>query len=171
MSPPISAAARKMLSPQMHGGGHQRKLRSGTLNVPGIVGLGKACEIADAGMQADAARIRSLRDKLESKLLEIEDSFVNGNTENRLYTTTNICFPCINSEKLIIALQNIAVSSGSACSAITTEPSHVLKAMGLSDAEALASIRFSLGRFTTTEEVALTIEKVAQLVAKLRSDN
>jgi cysteine desulfurase len=164
----ISANAKIKLEAQIHGGGHQRKLRSGTLNVPGIIGLGKACEIAQEEMTNDAKRINQLRDHLERELLKIEGSFINGSANHRLYNTTNICFPGISSEKLIIALQNIAVSNGSACTAATTEPSHVLKALGLIDADALASIRFSLGRFTTVEEIDLTIVKVTTLVNKLR---
>ncbi len=164
----VSAYSKIRLETQIHGGGQQRKLRSGTLNVPGIIGLGKACEIAEISMDEDAARIGKIRDTLEKALLEIDGTFVNGNPKNRLYNTTNICFTGVNSEKLIIALQNIAVSGGSACSAVTTELSHVLKAMGLSDADALASIRFSLGRYTTEEEIRFTIEKVSGLIPKLR---
>ena len=164
----ISAAAKIKLDLQMHGGGHERKMRSGTLNVPGIVGLGKACEIASSEMQADSESIATLRNHLESGLLKIEGAFVNGNATHRLYNTTNICFPGANSEKLILALGNIAVSSGSACSAVTTEPSYVLKALGLSDADALNSIRFSLGRFTTDGEISRAIDRVTELVAQLR---
>lgn len=164
----ISATAKIKLDLQMHGGGHERKMRSGTLNVPGIVGLGKACEIASSEMQADSESIATLRNHLESGLLKIEGAFVNGNATHRLYNTTNICFPGANSEKLILALGNIAVSSGSACSAVTTEPSYVLKALGLSDADALSSIRFSLGRFTTYEEISCAIDRVTELVAQLR---
>lgn len=164
----VSSKIRKLLSPQIHGGGQQRNLRSGTLNVPGIVGIGAAAEILLTDMVEDAQRINILRDKLETALLKIEGSYINGSVESRLLNTTNICFPGINAEKLIIGLQNIAVSSGSACSAITTEPSHVLKAMGLTDADALASIRFSLGRFTTDEEIETAITKVTQLVARMR---
>lgn len=165
----ISTALKTKPSAQIHGGGQQRGLRSGTLNVPGIAGLGAACEIAVKTMGEDNLRIRRLRDKLEDALLQIDKAYRNGPKDNRLYNTANICFPGINSEKLIIALKDIAVSSGSACSAVTTEPSHVLKAMGLSDADALASIRFSLGRYTTEEDIAITIEKVTQLVARLRN--
>jgi cysteine desulfurase len=164
----VSADARLKLEPQSHGGGHERKLRSGTHNVPGIIGLGKACEIAAADMVADATHIMQLRNHLENELLKLEDTYINGNIKHRLYTTTNICFRGIQSENLILALQNIAVSNGSACSAVTTEPSYVLKAMGLTDADALASIRFSLGRFTTAREIEATIIKVTELVNKLR---
>ena len=163
----LSAKAKIKLTPQIHGGGQQRKLRSGTLNVPGIIGLGKACEIAKAEMKTDQERIQKLRDHLEKSLLQIEESFVNGNTTYRIYNTSNICFPGVNSESLILALQNISVSNGSSCSAVTSEPSHVLKALGLSDENALSSIRFSLGKFTTQEEIFLTIERVCALVREL----
>lgn len=163
----LSAKAKIKLTPQIHGGGQQRKLRSGTLNVPGIIGLGKACEIAKAEIKTDQERIQKLRDHLEKSLLQIEGSFVNGNITNRIYNTSNICFPGVNSESLILALQNISVSNGSSCSAVTSEPSHVLKALGLSDENALSSIRFSLGKFTTQEEIFLTIERVCALVREL----
>jgi cysteine desulfurase len=163
----VSAAAKMKLETQMHGGGHERSMRSGTLNVPGIIGLGKACEIAAEEMQSDTERIIVLRDNLENKLLKISGSFINGNVQRRHYNTTNICFPGVNSENLILALGNIAVSNGSACSAVTTEPSYVLKALGLSDENALASIRFSLGRFSTQEEIDNVIERVTKLVSTL----
>jgi cysteine desulfurase len=159
----ISAKAKIKLSTQILGGGQQRKLRSGTLNVPGIIGLGKASEIAVNELEKDQNRISLLRDKLEKGLLQFEGSFVNGNTENRIYNTSNICFPGVNSEQLILALGNISVSNGASCSAVTSKPSHVLKAMGLSDEEALSSIRFSLGRFTTSEEIDIAIESVLSL--------
>jgi cysteine desulfurase len=165
----VWAAAKLKLGTQIHGGGHERKLRSGTLNVPGIIGIGKACEIAEAEMQNDAHRIENLRNYLEHELLKIENTIVNGSMDHRLYNTTNICFRQVNSEKLILALGNIAVSNGSACSAVITEPSYVLKALGLSDADALASIRFSLGRFTTEDDIETTITKVNELVATLRN--
>lgn len=163
----ISAKAKVKLKPQTLGGGQQRKLRSGTLNVPGIIGLGKAAEIALKEQQEDQKRIEALRNKLERGLLQFKGSFVNGNTENRIYNTSNICFPGVNSEQLILALGNISVSNGASCSAVTSEPSHVLKAMGLSDEEALSSIRFSLGRFTTSEEIDVAIEQVLELAGKL----
>jgi len=165
----ISAKAKIKLSPQILGGGQQRKLRSGTLNVPGIIGLGKASEIAVNELEKDQNRISLLRDKLEKGLLQFECSFVNGNTENRIYNTSNICFPNVNSEQLILALGNISVSNGASCSAVTSEPSHVLKAMGLSDEKALSSIRFSLGRFTTSEEIDVAVERVLEVAGKLRS--
>lgn len=165
----MSAKAKLKLVPQLHGGNQQRKLRSGTLNVPGIIGLGKAAEIALHELENDQKRISKLRDKLENGLLNFEGSFVNGNTKNRIYNTTNICFPGVNSERLILALQDISVSNGSSCSAVTSEPSHVLKAIGLSDEDALSSIRFSLGRFTTGDEIDETIERVLDLTRKLKA--
>jgi len=163
----VSAKAKIKLEPQIHGGNQQRKLRSGTLNVPGIIGLGKASEIALNEMKSDQERIEKLRDKLENGLLQFEDSFINGDSSNRIYNTTNICFPNVNSEQLILALGNISVSNGSSCSAVTSEPSHVLKAMGLSNENALNSVRFSLGKFTTSEEIEETIERVLSLVRKI----
>jgi len=159
----ISAEAKVKLKPQILGGGQQRKLRSGTLNVPGIIGLGKACEIAQNEQEKDQKRIEALRNKLEKGLLQFEGSFVNGNISNRIYNTTNICFPNVNSEQLILTLGNISVSNGASCSAVTSEPSHVLKAMGLSDEDALSSIRFSLGRFTTEEEIDIAVERILSL--------
>lgn len=164
----ISAKAKLKLLPQIHGGNQQQKLRSGTLNVPGIIGLGKACEIAVNELESDQNRISKLRDKLESGLLKFEGFFVNGNPKNRICNTTNICFPRVNSETLILALQDISVSNGASCSAVTSEPSHVLKALGLSDEDALSSIRFSLGRFTTESEIDEAIERILDLAKKLR---
>jgi cysteine desulfurase len=164
----LSKKAKAKLTPQLHGGGQQKNIRSGTLNVPGIIGLGMACEIAGIEMESDHDRIKKLRNLLESELLKVEGSFVNGSTSNRIYNTTNLCFPGVNSENLILALQNILVSNGSACSSVTTEPSFVLKTLGLSDEDALSSIRFSLGRFTTFEEIEKTISKVSQLIKQLK---
>jgi cysteine desulfurase len=164
----ISAKAKLKLIPQLHGGGQQQKLRSGTLNVPSIIGLGKACEIAEAEMKTDQTRITKLRDELEEGLLQIEGTFINGDKEQRMYNTSNICFPGVNSERLILALQNISVSNGASCSAVTSEPSHVLKALGLSDADALSSIRFSLGRFTTPEEIDKAVKQILILVKQLK---
>lgn len=165
----ISAKAKLKLLPQIIGGGQQKKMRSGTLNVPGIIGLGKAAEIAVNELEENKTRIKILRDKLEKGLLKFENSFVNGNIQNRIYNTSNICFPGVNSEQLILSLGNISVSNGASCSAVTSEASHVLKAMGLSDEEALSSIRFSLGRFTTEEEIDIAIEKVLNLLEKLKA--
>jgi cysteine desulfurase len=164
----ISAEAKIKLTPLLNGGNQQRKLRSGTLNVPGIIGLGKASEIAVLETDTNIKVITKLRDHLDSGLLKIDGSFVNGSTENRIHNTSNICFPGVSSEKLILALRNIAVSNGASCSAVTSQPSHVLKALGLSDEDALSSIRFSLSRFTTLAEIDQTIERVTALIAQLR---
>jgi len=165
----VSNQSKLKLNAQIHGGGQQKNMRSGTLNVPGIIGLGKACEIAKSEMKNDESRINKLRNKLEKELLKIEGSFVNGSTQQRIYNTSNICFPGVWSEQLILSLGNISVSNGSACSAVTSKPSHVLKALGLSDEEALCSIRFSLGRFTTEEEIDVTTRKVTELVKQFRA--
>lgn len=165
----VSNQSKLKLNAQIHGGGQQRNMRSGTLNVPGIIGLGKACEIAKSEMKNDESRINKLRNKLEKELLKIEGSFVNGSTQQRIYNTSNICFPGVWSDQLILSLGNISVSNGSACSAVTSKPSHVLKALGLSDEEALCSIRFSLGRFTTEEEIDFTTKKVTELVKQFRA--
>ncbi|WP_293956629.1 MULTISPECIES: cysteine desulfurase family protein [unclassified Sphingobacterium] len=167
----VSNGTRKRLTPQIHGGGQQRGLRSGTLNVPGIIGMGKAAEIAVAEMSSDCDRIGQLRNRLEEALLTIPGTRVNGHAQHRLCNTSNICFRGVPAEQLIMALGTISVASGSACSATVTKPSHVLKAMGLSDEDGMSSIRFSLGRFTTEEEISRTIEAVRLSVSKLRMSN
>jgi cysteine desulfurase len=141
-----------------HGGGHENGLRSGTLNVPSIVALGVACQISQQEMKQDAERISTLRNELESELLKIEGTFVNGKTENRIFNTTNICFPGTDANVMIGRMNNVAVSNGSACSSALLEPSHVLIAMGLNDDDAFASIRFSLGRFNTEDEVKSVVK-------------
>jgi cysteine desulfurase len=154
---------------QMDGGGHEKGMRSGTLNVPGIVGLGQACEICRLNINEDAKRIKILRDKLENDLLQLEETQLNGNKENRLPHVLNISFKYVESEGLILACnKNIAVSSGSACTSASIEPSHVLKAMGLDDDLAHSTLRFSLGRFTTEEEIDYAIEQVKNTVTQLR---
>jgi cysteine desulfurase len=158
---------RVSLFPLLDGGGHERGLRSGTLNVPGIVGLGKACEIARQEMWEDAARISRLRTKLEQQLCDLPDVYINGSTKHRLFNTTNIAFLKVRSETLINRIPDIAVAMGSACTSAIAEPSHVLKAMGLSDAESYSSIRFSLGKYTTTEETDQAIERISTLVKLL----
>lgn len=140
-----------------HGGGHENGLRSGTLNVPGIVALGKACEIAEQEMKQDAERIATLRNELENELLKLPDTFVNGSIENRIHNVSNICFKGFDANVLIGRMKNVAVSNGSACTAAIIEPSHVLRAMGLCDYDAFASIRFSLGKFNTKEEIKSAI--------------
>jgi cysteine desulfurase len=160
---------RVKLSAQLHGGGHERDLRSGTLNVPGIVGLGKACALCLQEMQEDTVRLSKLRNHLEKELLAIEESFVNGNPKHRLPHVTNIGFKGVDNEGLLMGInKEIAVSSGSACTSASLEPSYVLKALGLGDDVAKSSLRFSLGRFTTEEEVDYTIKKVRETVKALR---
>lgn len=157
------------LKPLIVGGGHERGLRAGTLNVPGIVGFGEACRIAKLEMADDSARIGKLRDTLESGLLaELPDIWINGDQENRLANTSNIGFHGVNARTLIRDMHDIAVSTKSACSSGDSSPSHVLKAIGLTDDEAYSCIRFSLGRFTTEEEIDYTINKVIASVRKLR---
>jgi cysteine desulfurase len=160
---------RVTLLPQIDGGGHERGLRPGTLNVPGIVALGKACEIAIREMNSDAIRIKKLRDLLEQKLLSVGNCKVNGSPEERLYNTINICFRGIRSESLINKIPNIAVAMGSACTSAVPEPSHVLKAMGLSDDESYGSMRISLGKFTTEEEIDLAANSIINVIDILRS--
>lgn len=159
---------RVKVTAQMDGGGHERGMRSGTLNVPGIVGLGKACELARLEMDQDAKRLSALRDKLENALSQLEESYVNGNKEHRLPHTTNISFKYVEGEGLMMAMKDLAVSSGSACTSASLEPSYVLKSLGLNDDLAHSSIRFGLGRFTTEEEVDYAIEVTRNAVNKLR---
>ena len=161
---------RVKVTAQMDGGGHERGMRSGTLNVPGIVGLGKAAEIAKNEMAQDAARLSKLRDKLESSLLEkLEESYVNGSVEHRMPHVTNISFKHVEGEGLMMTFnQNIAVSSGSACTSASLEPSYVLIALGLGDDLAHSSIRFSLGRFTTEEEIDYAIDALVKGVNHMR---
>jgi cysteine desulfurase len=159
---------RVTLFPQIDGGRHERGLRSGTLNVPGIVGLGKACELAKFEMWENAARISKLRTKLEQYMCDLGNVFINGSTKHRLFNTTNIAFHGIRSESLINKIPHIAVAMGSACTSAIAEPSHVLKAMGLSDEDSYSSIRFSLGKYTTEEEINETIESITNAVKQLR---
>jgi cysteine desulfurase len=160
---------RVKVTAQMDGGGHERGMRSGTLNVPGIVGFGKACELARLEMADDAARLSKLRDKLENALLQIEEAYVNGNREHRLPHVANISFKHVEGEGLLMGFnKNIALSSGSACTSASLEPSYVLKALGLGDDLAHSSLRFGLGRFTTEEQIDYTIEQISNTVHKLR---
>jgi cysteine desulfurase len=159
---------RVKVTAQMDGGGHERGMRSGTLNVAGIVGLGKACEIAGLDMEADTKRLSALRDKLEKSLTELEESYVNGNVEHRLPHVANISFKYVEGEGLMMAMKDLAVSSGSACTSASLEPSYVLKSLGLSDDLAHSSIRFGLGRFTTEEEIDYAIEVTKKSVNHLR---
>lgn len=150
---------RVTLFPQIDGGGHERGLRSGTLNVTGIVGLGKACELAKSEMWDNSILISRLRTKLEQQLTDDTDYFINGSTKNRLYTTSNICFKGVKAEQLISKMPTIAMAIGSACTSENPEPSHVLKAMDLSDEEVYSSIRFSIGKHTTEKEIDEVILK------------
>lgn len=160
---------RVKVTAQMDGGGHERGMRSGTLNVPAIVGLGKACEICMNEMADEAARLSKLRDKLETELLKIEEAYVNGNRDHRLPHTTNISFKYVEGEGLMMGFnKNIALSSGSACTSASLEPSYVLKALGLGDDLAHSSLRFGLGRFTTEDQIDFTVEAITNTVNKLR---
>ena len=157
---------------QIDGGGHERGMRSGTLNVPGIVGFGKACELCRIEMKKETEQIKKLRDWLESELLKLGDVYVNGSVDNRLHNMSNISFKHVESEGLMLGFnKNIAVSSGSACTSATLEPSYVLKALGVEDDLAKAAIRFGLSRFTTDEEIDYTIQQVTATVLKLRDMN
>ena len=159
---------RVKITAQMDGGGHERGMRSGTLNVPGIVGLGKACELCRLEMDEEAKRLGALRDKMETALMTIEESYINGSTVHRLPHVSNLSFRYVEGEGLMMAMKNLAVSSGSACTSASIEPSHVLKSLGLSDDLAHSSIRFGLGRFTTAEEVDYAIETIKKAVDHLR---
>ncbi|MBS1921209.1 MAG: IscS subfamily cysteine desulfurase [Bacteroidetes bacterium] len=160
---------RVKVTAQMDGGGHERGMRSGTLNVPGIVGFGKACELCMLEMDQDAKRLGILRDKLESSLLKLEEAYVNGSTQHRLPHVSNISFKYVEGEGLMMGFnKDIAVSSGSACTSASLEPSYVLKALGLGDDLAHSSLRFGLGRFTTEEQIDYTIEQVTKTVNRLR---
>ncbi len=162
-------APRVKVTAQMDGGGHERGMRSGTLNVPAIVGMGKAAAIAKEEMAEEAKRLSALRDKLEKGLCEIEETYINGNVENRMPHVANISFKHVEGEGLMMTFnQNLAVSSGSACTSASLEPSYVLVALGLGDDLAHSSIRFSLGRFSTEEEVDLTIDALTQGVKHMR---
>ncbi len=160
---------RVQIAAQIDGGGHERGMRSGTLNVPGIVGLGKACEIAFAEMDTEAAYLRGLRDRLKAKLeSELDYVHVNGSIEHRLPGNLNMSFLYVEGESLLMGINDVAVSSGSACTSATLEPSYVLKALGLGDDVAHSSIRFGLGRFNTQPEVDYVAAKVVNVVRHLR---
>ncbi|WP_316806666.1 IscS subfamily cysteine desulfurase [Pedobacter agri] len=159
---------RVKVTSQMDGGGHERGMRSGTLNVPGIVGLGKACELCRLEMESETIRLSALRDKLESTLNKMEESYVNGNTQHRLPHVANISFKYVEGEGLMMAMSDLAVSSGSACTSASLEPSYVLKSLGLSDDLAHSSIRYGLGRFTTEEEIDQAIAVTQKAVNHLR---
>ncbi|ATL49765.1 IscS subfamily cysteine desulfurase [Chitinophaga caeni] len=160
------------LLPLLDGGGQEKSLRPGTLNVPGIVGMGAACSLCLENMNGEANRLAGLRDRLESALLSIEGSILNGSAQNRLPHVTNIAFQYTPGAALIReASKSIAISTGSACTAASPEPSHVLTALGLGEALAHASLRFGLGRFTSTEDIDKAIEILTKTVAKVRSES
>ncbi len=159
---------RVKVTAQIDGGGHERGMRSGTLNVPGIVGFGVACEICKNEMTSEASRLSKMRDRLEAELTTIEETYVNGNRQHRLPHVTNISFKYVEGEGLMMGVKDIAVSSGSACTSASLEPSYVLKSLGLDDDLAHSSLRFGLGRFTTEEEVDYAIGHVQTAVEKLR---
>jgi cysteine desulfurase len=164
-----SKGPRVRLAPLIDGGGHERGMRSGTLNVPGIVGMGAACEVAGAGMAEEAARLRELRDKLEAGLFErLDEVYLNGHPTERLPGNLNISFAYVEGESLLMGMNDVAVSSGSACTSATLEPSYVIRALGTNEELAHSSIRFGLGRFNTEEEVDFVTERVAREVKRLR---
>ncbi len=160
---------RVKVTAQIDGGGHERGMRSGTLNVPGIVGFGKACELCMLDMVEDTKRISKMRDHLQIELLKLEEAYVNGSSEHRLPHVANISFKHVEGEGLLMGFnKNIALSSGSACTSASLEPSYVLKALGLGDDLAHSSLRFGLGRFTTDEQIEYTIKAISETVLKLR---
>jgi cysteine desulfurase len=164
------ASPRVRLEPLLHGGGHEKSLRSGTSNVPGIVGLAKACEIAQAEMADDEKRVRALRDQFyETLRAALPDLTLNGDPVNRLYNNLNITFPDVDSQSLVMSLnEKIAVSSGSACISRSPEPSYVLKSLGLREQSIHQSIRFGFGKYTTEAEIQTAGEHVLSVVRKLR---
>jgi len=160
---------RVQITAQMDGGGHERGMRSGTLNVPGIVGMGEACAICQREMPEESKRLRYLRDKLRNTFeRELDEVFINGSMEHRLPHNLNMSFAYVEGESLLMGINDVAVSSGSACTSATLEPSYVLKALGVGDDLAHTSIRFGLGRFNTEEEVDYVASRVIDVVRKLR---
>jgi cysteine desulfurase len=160
---------RVKVTAQMDGGGHERGMRSGTLNVPGIVGFGKAAEIAAQEMESETKRLSAMRDRLQNTLMQLEETYVNGDQNNRMPHVTNISFKHVEGEGLMMTFnQQIALSSGSACTSASLEPSYVLVALGLGDDLAHSSLRFSLGRFTTDEDIDQAIAAVTQGVNHMR---
>jgi cysteine desulfurase len=161
---------RVRLAPQMDGGGHERGMRSGTLNVPGIVGLGKACELSGELMQSETEHLLALRELLHSTITsQLDEVYLNGHPTKRLPGNLNLSFAFVEGESLLMGLKDIAVSSGSACTSATLEPSYVLRALGIGEDLAHTSIRFGLGRFNTTEEVEYVSERVVHEVTRLRA--
>ncbi|MGA1199108.1 MAG: aminotransferase class V-fold PLP-dependent enzyme, partial [Candidatus Latescibacterota bacterium] len=165
----VRSRPRVRLIGQMDGGGHEKSMRSGTLNVPGIVGLGEACAIAQKEMASESTRIKHLRDRLQHKLFESLDRIqLNGHPEHRLDGNLNISFSAVDGESLLMGLRDIALSSGSACTSASLEPSYVLRAIGVSPDLAQSSIRFGIGRFNTEEEIDHTTNRVIEEVNRLR---
>jgi cysteine desulfurase len=164
-----SKGPRVRLTPQIDGGGHERGIRSGTLNVTGIIGLGQACEIAGAEMLEENRRLRELRDKLEAGIFErLDEVYLNGHPTERLPGNLNVSFAYVEGESLLMGISDIAVSSGSACTSATLEPSYVIRALGTDEELAHSSIRFGLGRFNTEEEVDYVTDRVSKEVKRLR---
>ncbi len=160
---------RVLLAEQISGGGHERGMRSGTLNVPGIVGLGAAAALAQAEMSSEGQRLRTLRDRLNAKLhANLDELYINGSMEHRLPHNLNVSFAYVEGESLLMGINDVAVSSGSACTSASLEPSYVLKALGAGDDLAHSSIRFGLGRWTTEEEVDYVVDKLTTVVRRLR---
>jgi cysteine desulfurase len=154
---------------QIDGGGHERGMRSGTLNVPGIAGMGKAAELCRAEMEFEAKRVGAMRDRLQDKLMKsLPECYLNGSVEHRLPGNLNISFAYVEGEGLMMAMKDVAVSSGSACTSASLEPSYVLRALGIGEELAHTSIRFGLGRFNTEEEVDYVADHVTKAVNRLR---
>ncbi len=161
---------RVRLAPQIDGGGHERGMRSGTINVPGVAGLGEACALCEQLMAEESKRVAALRDRLEQGILaECDEVEVNGDTDHRLPHNTNLSFAYIEGESMLMGMKDVALSSGSACTTATLEPSYVIRALGVSEELAHSSIRFSLGRFTTEEEVDFVVKQVIESVNHLRA--
>ncbi len=164
-----SKGPRVRLTPMVDGGGHERGMRSGTLNVPGIVGLGAACELAGKTMPEESQRLIQLRSQLQAGLFErLDEIYVNGHPTERLPGNLNVSFAYVEGESLLMGINDIAVSSGSACTSATLEPSYVIRALGIDDELAHSSIRFGLGRFNTEEEVDYVTDRVSKEVKRLR---
>jgi len=167
-----SSKPRVKLAAIIDGGGHERGMRSGTLNVPGIVGLGRSCELAQKEMAGEGERITALRERLKAGILrQLDEVYINGHALERLPGNLNMSFACVEGESLLMALKEIAVSTGSACTSASLEPSYVLKAIGLEDELAHTSLRFGLGRFNTAEEIDYTIQRVVEEVRRLRENS
>lgn len=160
---------RSQLKAQIHGGGHERGLRSGTLATHQIVGMGEAFRLAHAGFDEENARVQTLHDKLLDGVCGIEEAYINGDMENRVAQNLNVSFNFVESETLIMSIRDVAVSSGSACTSASVEPSHVLRALGIGDELAYCSVRFSIGRFTTEQEVDFLIALLYKQIDGLRT--